>query len=220
MGYNPNQPRDWRGRWTSYGGTTYRQNASYSYISRQQTIADEQALGLSLEVDELIPCLRDAATGKLLETEVAEVPKKEWKKYHSRNGWYTNWSKLKADVVFGVYLKGDTEPQGLIALTYERGGVYIDFVCAAPHNNKQLSEGRPPRYTGICGHLFAVAAEESFKAGNIDACIVGFATNKKILNHYIEKFGAKHIPIIHEYQFMIDGKASQDLINTYNYTRR
>ena len=34
MGYNPNQPRDWRGRWTSHGGTTYRQNTPYRQILR------------------------------------------------------------------------------------------------------------------------------------------------------------------------------------------
>ena len=32
MAYNPKQPRDWRGRWTSGGGFTYRQNTGYNEI--------------------------------------------------------------------------------------------------------------------------------------------------------------------------------------------
>ena len=213
MGYNPNQPRDWRGRWTSYGGTTYRQNTPYGYISRNQYP------GISIEIDEIVPCLRDTATGELVETEVAEVPKKEWKKYHSRNGWYTNWSKLKADVVFGVYLKGDMEPQGLVALKYKKDCVFIEYVCVAPHNNKQILKGKLPKYTGVGGHLFAVAAEESTKCTNGPA-IYGYAANKKLLNHYMDKFKAKHIPFSHPYQFAIAEERAQALINTYNYTRR
>lgn len=36
MAYNPNQPRDERGRWTSYNvGVTYRQNVSYADLSKE-----------------------------------------------------------------------------------------------------------------------------------------------------------------------------------------
>lgn len=38
MAYNPNQPRDYRGRWTKTDGVTYRQNTPYSAISNMMLI--------------------------------------------------------------------------------------------------------------------------------------------------------------------------------------
>lgn len=47
----------------------------------------------------------------------------------------------------------------------------------------------------------------------------GYAVNSKVLQHYIENFGAVHIPIVHPFQFVIDPEPAQKLLNTYNYER-
>lgn len=43
MAYNPNQPRDYRGRWTSAGsGVTYRQNTSYQELMSLDFFSDRR----------------------------------------------------------------------------------------------------------------------------------------------------------------------------------
>lgn len=43
MAYNPNQPRDYRGRWTSVGGgVTYRQNTSYQELMSLDFFSDRR----------------------------------------------------------------------------------------------------------------------------------------------------------------------------------
>lgn len=197
MAYDPNQPRDNLGRWTDGNPGT-----------------------IDIEIDKLTPCLEDSEDGEYLATEVAPVPRSELKRYTEKNGWGVDWARRPAnEKVFGVYLKGDPEPQGLISLRYDEGGTYIGFVSAAPHNNKQLLNGRKPRYYGVGGHLFALAVEQSVLNGG-DGTIYGYATNQKVLNHYIEVFGALHFPRVHEYQFLIEGEASDNLLERYTFDWR
>ena len=48
---------------------------------------------------------------------------------------------------------------------------------------------------------------------------IGYAANQEVLNHYIENFGAVHLPITHEYQFIIDGEAAEQILSKYNFER-
>ena len=174
---------------------------------------------IDVEIDELVPCLRDTSTGKLVETEVSEIARKSLEKYTTENGWIINWAdRPKEEHIFGVFVKGDNNPQGLVSLRYERGGTYVALVVNAPQNNK-LIVGDSIKYKGVGGHLFAVAVEESIKNSGYGT-IYGYASNKTVLEHYIEQFGAKHLPIRHRYQFLIEGKDSEKLLKTYNYERR
>lgn len=174
---------------------------------------------IDIEIDEFVPCLKDAKTGEIRETEVSRIKRSELKKYTERNGWSADWYRVpKDEEVYGVFLKGDTEPQGLISLRNEKGGTYIALAATAPHNNKQIV-GDNIKYIGVGGHLFALAVEESVKNGGCGT-IYGYAVNQKVLKHYQDKFGATHIPIVHEFQFLIEGEASKKLLKKYNYERR
>lgn len=174
---------------------------------------------IDINVDEFVPCLKDAKTGEILETEIARMNTNDLSKFNEKTGWGVNWSKRpKNEKVYGVFLKGDSEPQGLISLRNDKGGTYIGFASTAPHNNKQIV-GDNQKYLGVGGHLFALAVEDSVKNGGYGT-IYGYAANKQVLDHYIQKFGAIHIPIAHEYQFIIEGEASQKLLDIYNYERR
>ena len=175
---------------------------------------------IDIEVDELVPCLKDNTTGEILATEVRTLSKSEYSHYTASNGWSIDWGNIPdSEEVLGVYLSNDTEPQGLIAIRKEKGGIYLSYASTAPHNNKQINKG-DQRYAGVGGHLFAAAIEESLKAGNATGCIYGYAANEKVLKHYMDKFDALHLPIVHEYQFIIDGEAAQKVLENYNFERR
>ena len=86
--------------------------------------------------------------------------------------------------------------------------VYIQWMCTAPWNNKEKTE--TPRYEGVGGHLFAISGSISEEAG-FDGYVFGFASNKEVLAHYIEKLGAIHIGILHPYQFAIEADAMKKI---------
>lgn len=174
---------------------------------------------MNLLIDEFVPCLRDSETGEILQTEAARVPRKQLSSFTEANGWGLDWvDRPKDEYIMGVYLKGDTTPQGLISLRKDKGGIYMSFACTAPHNNKQLNNGHQ-KYIGVGGHLFAIAIQESLKAGN-GGCVYGFAANRELLQHYVKKLGAEHLPIQHPYQIIIEGEAAQKILDTYNFERR
>lgn len=174
---------------------------------------------INKEFDEFVPCLKDAETGEIFQTEVRELTKSEYSRFKEADGWNIDWSDIPdGEQVLGVYLKNDTEPQGLIAIRKDKGGVYLSYASTAPINNKLLNNGKQ-KFIGVGGHLFAAAIEESVKAGNETGCIYGYAANQEVLNHYIENFGAVHLPITHEYQFIIDGEAAEQILSKYNFER-
>lgn len=175
---------------------------------------------INIEIDEFVPCLKNNKTGEIVQTEVRNISEHNLSKYKESNGWNVDWAKRpKDEYVLGVFVKEETEPQGLVSLRQDRGGIYLAFASTAPHNNKLLNNGNQ-QYTGVGGHLFAAAIEESVKAGNMDGCIFGYAANEKLLKHYVEKLGAEHLPIAHKYQFIIDGEAAQKILKIYNFDRR
>ncbi len=174
---------------------------------------------LDMEIDKFVPCLEDACTGEILPTEVARLTRFECRQYTADNGWGIDWSKRPvAEEIFGVFVKGSDKPEGLISLRYDRDGTYIGFASTAPHNNKRIV-GNNQRYYGVGGHLFSLAVEQSLKHGT-NGTLYGYAVNQEVLNHYIDNFGAYHVPIIHEYQFIIEGESSKSLLRKYNYEHR
>lgn len=72
------------------------------------------------------------------------------------------------------------------------------------------------KYTGVGGHLFAVAADKSVQWG-YGGAMHGFAANEELLKHYISVFGAEYLGMLHQYQFLIDENASRKLMEVYSY---
>ncbi|MBO4677805.1 MAG: hypothetical protein J5633_09700 [Oscillospiraceae bacterium] len=91
---------------------------------------------------------------------------------------------------------------------------YIHWACTAPHNNKH--EFGSQRYSGVGGHLFAIAVDKSVQWG-YGGTVFGFAANAELVKHYVEAFGAYHLGILHEYQIVIEGEASKKLLEVYSY---
>lgn len=74
-----------------------------------------------------------------------------------------------------------------------------------------------PKYSGVGGHLLAIASELSFTRG-FDGYIWGEAINKDIFKYYLDKFSATAVSTYNNpYQFMIIGKHTQKLMEVYNY---
>lgn len=65
---------------------------------------------------------------------------------------------FKENEIYALVIKGTVDIQGLVALypSSDMQGVFITWMCTDPLNNKQL--GNEPRYVGVGGHLFAIAA--------------------------------------------------------------
>lgn len=188
-------------------------------VDNQSIDNSEKSGTIDIEVDEFVPCLKDAETGEILPTEVARIPRKRLREFTEADGWGVDWKdRPKDEYTLGVFLKGDDAPQGLISLKPVRGGLYMAFASTAPHNNKQITGGKK-KYIGVGGHLFAAAVKESLRLGH-NGAVYGFAKNEELLRYYIREFGAIPAPVIHQFQFFIADEAAQNLIDTYNYERR
>ena len=173
---------------------------------------------INVWIDELTPCLKDARTGEILPTEVIRIVRKSFlEKYNKSSGWYVDWvNLLDTDEIYALVIKGTVDIQGLVAIEKdeESRSVYISWMVAAPQNNSFINDDI--KNIGVGGHLFAIAADKSVEYG-YDGFIYGFAANKDLLNHYMERFNAIHIGLRHPYQFMIDEANSKNIREVYDY---
>ena len=47
--------------------------------------------------------------------------------------------------------------------------------------------------------------------------LYGFAANRRLLEHYIEAFGAEHLGVLHPYHLMINESAAAKIREAYDY---
>ena len=175
---------------------------------------------ITVDIDELTPCLRDVKTGDIVETEVLKIGRKSFlSKFNAKTGWYTNWGLLaKENEIYALVIKGTVDIQGLVAIDprKNRDALYVSWMVAAPHNNQDICGKDNQKYFGTGGHLFAVAIMKSVEYG-CGGAIFGFACDENKLKHYKKWFNAEHIGILHEYHFLIADKAAVKVVEDYNY---
>lgn len=87
-------------------------------------------------------------------------------------------------------------------------------MCTNPQNNKLFTDDI--KYSGVGGHLFAIAAKKSVDYG-FNGYITGFAANEDLLKHYEEKLNAEVIAMLHPYQFAIDEVNARKIMEVYDY---
>lgn len=169
-------------------------------------------------IDELTPCLQNTLTGELIETEVVQIRRKSFlQKFNRKNGWYTSWANLSEDnEIFALVIKGTIDIQGLLAIrnNSEMRTAFVTWMVSAPHNNPQLANYK--KYTGVGGHLFAIAASKSEEYG-YHCEMTGFAANRELLAHYINELHAIHIGYLHPYHFVITSEIGKRIKETYTY---
>ena len=175
---------------------------------------------ITFKIDALTPCLKDSQTGELYETEVVRIRRKSFlSKFNSRNGWYVNWGKFESDTeVYALVLRGTMDIQGMVALEPDENAkaIHILWACTAPHNN--IWEYGQQRFTGVGGHLFAIASDISVQRG-YDGYVWGEAMDEDILRYYCEEFGATPLPrrSTNPFALMVSGAQTAKLREAYTY---
>lgn len=173
---------------------------------------------INIWIDEIVPCLKDTVTGEMKETVVFKIESRSYlKQYTEQNGWQINWIELPTDVeVYELALKDTKEIQGLVAVKNDVNSraAFLHWACTAPQNNKH--DFGKQKYSGVGGHLFAIAADKSVQWG-YEGAMHGFALNKELLEHYMEKFNAEFLGMLHDYQFFINENDAKKLLEVYNY---
>ena len=173
---------------------------------------------INIWIDEIVPCLKDTVTGEMKETVVFKIESRSYlKQYTEQNGWQINWIELPAEVeVYELALKDTKEIQGLVAVKNDVNSraAFLHWACTAPQNNKH--DFGKQKYSGVGGHLFAIAADKSVQWG-YEGAMHGFALNKELLEHYIETFNAEFLGMLHDYQFFINEINAKKLLEVYNY---
>ena len=151
-------------------------------------------------IDEIVPCLKNTNTGEIQETVVFKIQSRAYlKKFQKSNGWHINWNEIPKDVeVYALALKSDNRIQGLVGVRNDKDShaAYLHWACVAPNNN--VHEFGNKEYSGVGGHLFAIAVDKSVEWG-YEGMVHGFAANEKLLKHYISVFHAEYLGMLHQY---------------------
>ena len=173
---------------------------------------------LDIWIDDIVPCLKDTKTEELKDTVVFTINSRSYlKKFKKKDGWHIDWAKVPPDVeVCALALLDTNEIQGLVGVKKDEASkaAFIHWACTAPQNN--IHEYGEQKYSGVGGHLFAIAVDKSLQWG-YDGVVHGFAANMDLVNHYVDKFHAEHLGMLHEYQIVINEDAAQELMEVYNY---
>ena len=172
---------------------------------------------ICVDIDELVPCLKDTTTGETVETEVVRIRRKSFlEKFNKKNGWYVNWKDLiDKNEIYALVIKGTVDIQGLVAIENNKdyNAVYISWAVASPTNNPELSE---KKYNGVGGHLLAIAIEKSEQYG-YGGDVTGFCRSEDILQHFVREHGAIALRMLHEYQIGIFDEAAKQIREVYDY---
>ncbi len=169
---------------------------------------------IDIEIDEFVPCLKENKSGKIVKTTARDMEHSSLQKYNKKNGWYIDWAKVPKDMTIrGIFVDGEDEPQGFVAFKAMPENMTIQghWAVANPKSNKKKTDN--PQYSGIGGHLFALMAAESKKLG-FDGFVQGKAANERLLQHYIDEFGAQPLG---GYEFYINEQSANALLEKYNW---
>ena len=181
-------------------------------IDKKEMTNTEKNGNISIEIDELTPCLTRARDNKQVETYIKSgTPPSELLK-----DWEFDWAEEenKGYNITQLFAVGDSRIQGLIATKpiKEWLAVKVDLVEAAPFNNPHNKLFKKKEYIGVGGHLFAEAVSQSLKEG-FNGFVV-FKSKTNLINHYKKELNAKRL---NKTQLMyIDEEGAKVLYERYN----
>lgn len=176
--------------------------------------AEHEQAGMDIEVDALTPCLIDNATGNIVPTVFSKADPEDLRSTR-KSGWLFDWDseELSGEEIYKLSVKGKTDIEGLIALKYEERSkaVYAHIAESAPHNR-----GKGKKYSGIGGHLFAIAACKSKEKG-YGGFVYMDAKNEDLIEHYKKQLGALLLGMPHPYRMIIDEEGAEMLLEKYTF---
>ena len=154
----------------------------------------EQWKGLAAtSINELTPCLRRLSDNKIVDTcfetvDPLKMNLKDWE-------FAELWPKIRREgcTVKGLYARGNERAQGLLAYKdmSKDSSVFVELVESAPQNNAHNKTVKGKEYSGVGGHLFAEAVNESFDLGYNG--FVGFVSKTRLIDHYTKTLGATQV---------------------------
>jgi len=107
------------------------------------------------------------------------------------DGWSFNWQELNGEPYTKTYAlktKGKASSiEGMLHLKITHGMQVMDIIEIAPHNIGSQNK----KYDFVAGSLIAFACRESFKLENEYKGYLTFVSKSKLIEWYIDKYGAK-----------------------------
>ncbi len=165
---------------------------------------------MNILIDKFTPCLEDTRSGKLVPTVYAPATKEE---LSSLKGWKFNWldDSLKSSEIYKLTIESFDEIQGLAALTDfpKSYAIYFNLAESAPHNT-----GKNKHYSGVGGHLFAIAVQKSVERG-YGGYVFMDAKNTELAEHYKKTLGASLLGRPHPYRMVINEESAMKLLKIY-----
>lgn len=159
--------------------------------------------GLSIYIDRITHRIEDASTLESVETDIIALHEMDLKAILKKAGWRFNWRKefnTPGRQLYKLVVKGGSIIEGLISLRLFEAHIEMELIETAPHNF-----GRSKKWVGVPGNLVAFACKMSFDSG-LEG-FVGFEAKTRLIQHYIDKFGAALI--------YISGNSAKKLVNSY-----
>ena len=124
---------------------------------------------INVFIDEFTPCLKDAKTGELVETEVVRIRRKSFlRKYNKKNGWFTNWEDLTDEnEIYALVVQGSVDVQGLVAIAARKymddgyGGFMYGFASNRELLNHYVKQLKAETISILHPYHFAIDEENA-----------------------------------------------------------
>lgn len=160
---------------------------------------------IEIIIDELTDCLREKVTGDIVKTKYCE--RKSEIHPDEYFDWKFDWTvtQQRGYKIYELFVAGSDVVQGRISLEIDGGVANVDIVESAPHNI-----GKNGEYTGVGGHLFAIACKISMENG-CDG-VVAFDAKSSLVEHYKQ---ALHAVEIYPRRMVIFEDAAKMLLERY-----
>lgn len=165
---------------------------------------------ITIEVDEMTPCLRRLKDNVIVKTEVKEI---KYRKSDFKD-WLFDWSKTekKGYQILALYANGDDRIQGAISIKPKKDNltIEIDIAESAPFNSSYNKKVKGKEYNGVGAHLFAEVCKRSFDLG-YDG-YVEFIAKTNLISYYQKELGAV---VIGGQKMVIDEFSAKKLVDRY-----
>lgn len=165
---------------------------------------------MNIIIDKFTPCLEESESGAFVPTSYSLASAHELASLKEWNFDWTSGSLFDSEI-YKLTVSGSDEIQGLIALTdlKRSRAVYVNLAESAPHN---IGAGK--KYSGVGGHLFAIAVKRSAEYG-YGGYVFMDAKNIELVRHYEKTLEAVLLGRPHPYRMIIDEENAVKLLDIY-----
>lgn len=138
---------------------------------------------IEIHIDNLTNSIIERLTGLSFETEVSIATETD---INITSDWLFDWKQeIRQGKVYKLNTaQSPTTVEGLISLDIRKGFIFVNLIENAPHNI-----GKPGKFLGVAGNLFAFACKTSFENNNEG--YVSFVAKSELIAHYEKMLGAE-----------------------------